>query len=137
MTTLARLIAFLLALAELACSFLPWVGSTNAWDLALRSLVSPGRTTGSSFATSIGLGVAVAAGVVVLGSLLNSRALVILGGLVTVGLPAIWILSNAISGSTGIAMSRIQVGAYGCAVLGFVILTLAAVATDTRVPTAR
>jgi hypothetical protein len=137
MTTLARLIAFLLSLAVLACSFLPWVGTANAWDLPLRSLVSPGRGTGSALVTSIGLGLTVAAVILLLGSLLNSRALIILGGLVTVALPSIWILSNAVARSTGIPMSRIQVGAYGAVVMGFVALVLAAVATDTRLPTAR
>jgi len=137
MTTLARLIAFLLALAVVGCSFLPWVGSTNAWDLALRSVVSPSHTTGSAAVTSIGFGLAIAAALLLLGALLNSRTLVILGGLVTVGLPATWILSNAISGTNGVPLSRIQVGAYGEVVLGFVALTLAAVASDTRVPTTR
>jgi len=137
MTTLARLIAFLLSLAVVACSFLPWVGTANAWDLPLRSLVSPGRSTGSSIATSIGLGLAVSAAIVLLGSLLNSRALIILGGLVTVALPSIWILSNAVARSTGIPMSQIQIGAYGSVVMGFVVLVLAAVATDTRLPSAR
>ena len=137
MTTLARLIAFLLSLAVVACSVLPWVGTANAWDLTLRSLVSPGRSTGSSILTSIGFGLAVSATVVLLGSLLNSRALIILGGLITVALPSIWILSNAVARSTGIPMSQIQIGAYGSVVMGFVVLVLAAVATDNRLPTVR
>jgi len=137
MTTLARLIAFLLSLAVVACSVLPWVETANAWDLPLRSLVSPARTTGSSMVASIGLGLAIAAAILLLGSLVNSRALVILGGLVTVALPSIWILSNAVARSTGVPLNLIQVGAYGSVVMGFVALVLAAVATDTRLPSAR
>lgn len=138
MTTFARLVSLLLGLAVAACAFLPWVVSVNAWHLHLRSLVSPGKNDGVVIATSIGLAVTVAAGLVVLGALLNSRTLVIIGGLLSVAIPAIWILSNAISGPDGgVPLAQIQFGAYGAAVAGFMTLILAAVATDTRVPTAR
>ena len=138
MTTFARLVSLLLGLAVAACAFLPWVLSVNAWHLHVRSLVSPGRNDGVVIATSIGLAVTIAAAVVVVGAVLNSRTLVIIGGLVSVAIPAIWILSNAISGGNGgVPMTQVQFGAYGAAVAGFMTLILAAVATDTRVPTAR
>ena len=138
MTTFARLVSVLLGLAVAACAWLPWVVSTNAWHLHVRSLLSPGQNDGVVLATSLGLALTVAAGLVVLGALLNSRTLVIIGGLLSVAIPAIWILSNAISGSKGgIPLAQIQFGAYGAAVAGFMTLILAAVATDTRVPTTR
>jgi hypothetical protein len=138
MTTFARLVSLLLGLAVAACAYLPWVLSTNAWHLHIRSLVSPGKNDGVVLATSIGLALTIAAVVVVLGAVLNSRTLVIIGGLLSVAVPAIWILSNAISGPEGgVPLAQIQFGAYGAAVAGFMTLILAAVATDTRVPTAR
>ena len=138
MTTFSRLVAALLGLAVAASAWLPWTRAADAWHLHLRSLLSPGTTTAVSWSTSIGLALSVAAAVIVLGALFNSRTLVIVGGLLSVAFPTIWILSNAISsGSGGIPMTQIQVGAYGAAVLGFMTLILAAVARDTRVPTAR
>ena len=138
MTTFARLIAALLGLAVAACAWLPWTRVGDAWHLHARTLVSPGSSSGVGYASSIGLLISVAAAVVVLGALLNSRTLVIIGGLMTVAFPTIWILSNAVSNRDGgIPMAQIQFGAYGAAVLGFMILILAAVARDTRVPTAR
>jgi len=138
MTTFARLIAFLLGLAVAACPWLPWIRSVDGWHLHLRTMLSPGTTFDVSWNTSLGLAVTVAAVVIVLGSLLDSRMLVIVGGLLAVAFPTIWILSNAIStGSGGVPMTQIRIGAYGAAALGFMTLILAAVARDSRTPTAR
>ena len=138
MTTFSRLLAALLGLAVAATAWLPWTRVSDAWHLHLRSMLSPGYSSGVAWTTSIGLAVSVAAAVIVMGSLFNSRTLVIVGSLMSVAFPTIWILSNAISGGNGgIPMTQIQFGAYGAAVLGFMTLILAAVARDTRVPTAR
>jgi hypothetical protein len=138
MTTFSRLIALLLGIGVAVSSWLPWVRSLDAWHLHLRTLLSPGSNDAVTVATSLGLAVTIAAALIVLGSLVNSRTLVIVGGLLSVAFPTIWILSNAIStGSGGAPMTQIQFGAYGAAVLGFMTLILAAVARDTRVPTAR
>ena len=138
MTTFSRLIAALLGLAVAACAWLPWTRTADSWHLHLRSLLHPGSNSGVGYLTSIGLVLSVAAAVIVLGSLFNSRTLVIIGGMLSVAFPTIWILSNAISGGGGgIPVAQIQFGAYGAAVLGFMTLILAAVARDTRVPTAR
>jgi fucose permease len=138
MTTFSRLIAFLLGLAVAACAWLPWVRSVDGWHLHLRTLLSPGKNEAVTWVASLGLAVTIAAVVILLGSVLNSRTLVIIGGLLSVAFPTIWILSNAISQSSGgVAMTQIQFGAYGAAVLGFMTLILAAVARDTRIPTTR
>ena len=138
MTTPARLIASLLGLAVAACTFLPWVADLGAWHLHVRTLLTPGSNLGVSSVASIGLVVAVAGALVLLGALANSRVPLILGGLVAVGVPAIWILSNAVShASKAIVVSQIQVGAYGAAALGLMTLILAAVATDGRAPSTR
>jgi hypothetical protein len=138
MTTFSRLIAALLGLAVAACAWLPWTRAADSWHLQLRSLLDPGSNSGGGYLTSIGLVVSVAGAVILLGALVNSRTLVITGGLLSVAFPTIWILSNAVSGASGgIPMTQIQFGAYGAAVLGFMTLILAAVARDTRVPTAR
>lgn len=136
MTTFARLIAFLLGLAGAGCAFLPWVADVDAWHLSLSSLLNPGRAHGGAAIVSIGLAVCAAAAVVVLGALLGSRTLVIVGGLVAVAVPAIWVLGNAVA-TGGVPMSQIQFGAYGAAAAGLMTLVLAAVAADTRVPTTR
>jgi fucose permease len=137
-TTFSRFIATLLGLAVAACAWLPWTRSVDAWHLHLLSLVSPGTNEAVTLASSIGIAVCVSAAVIVLGAVFNSRTLVIIGGLLSVAFPTIWILSNAISPHDGgIPMTQIQFGAYGAAVLGFMTLILAAVARDTRVPTAR
>jgi hypothetical protein len=138
MTTFSRLIAFLLGLAVAACAWLPWMRAIDGWHVALATMLHPGKNDGAAWNTSLGVAVVVAAVVIVLGSVFNSRTLVIVGGLLAVAFPTIWILSNAIStGSGGVPMTQIQFGAYGAAVLGFLTLILAAVARDTRTPTAR
>jgi hypothetical protein len=138
MTTFARLLASLLGLAVAACAWLPWAVDLNAWHLTLRSLIFPARAEGVSYTTSIGTAVSVAALLVLLGALLNSRALVIIGALLSVAFSTIWIFGNAVAApDVAIPMTQIQIGAYGAAALGFMILILAAVARDTRVPTAR
>jgi hypothetical protein len=137
-TTSARLVAALLGAGVAACAFLPWVGALAAWHLHLRTLISPGDNVGVGYLSSIGVLVTAAAGLVLLGALLNSRALVIVGGLGAVAVPTIWILANAVPPSDrAVPTSQIQIGAYGAAALGFMTLILAAVAGDHRVPTLR
>ncbi len=138
MSTFSRLLALLIGLAVAGCAFLPWVGGLSAWNLHLRSLLSAGDNLGVGVATSVGLAVCVAAGLIAAGCLLNSRAILIVGGLAAVAVPTIWILVNAISRSTtAVPLSRIEIGAYGAAIGGFMILILSAVALDTRTPTLR
>ena len=91
-----------------------------------------------TWVASLGLPVLVAGALVVLGSVGNGRTLVIVGGLAAVALPTAWILVNAISrGGAAVPISQIQIGAYGCAIAGFMTLILAAIAIDTRVPSVR
>ncbi len=138
MTGLARLVAALIGLAVAACAFLPWVNERTAWALHLRSLFNVGDNDGVVPVTSLGAAVCLAALLVLLGALFNARSLVIIGGLLAVALPAVWIFGNAVSHGTGaVSLARIQIGAYGAAVGGFMALILAAVATDTSVPTTR
>jgi hypothetical protein len=138
MTAFARIVAALIGLAVAACAFLPWVNERTAWGLHLRSLFSVGANDGVTQVTSIGAAVCLAGGLVLLGALFNSRTLVIIGGLLAVAFPAIWIFGNAVShGPLAVPLTRIQIGAYGAAVGGFMALILAAVAADTKVPTTR
>jgi hypothetical protein len=138
MTALARTVAALIGLAVAACAFLPWVNQRTAWDLHLRSLIDVGANDGVTPVTSVGAAVCLAAALVLLGALVNARALVIVGGLLAVAFPSIWIFGNAVSHSTlAVSLIRIQIGAYAAAVCGFMALILAAVATDTNVPTTR
>ena len=139
MSSFARAVAFLLGLAIAACAFLPWTPGSTGVGVPLGSLITPGTSSdGITWVVSIGLPIVVAGIVVVLGSVLNARSLVIIGGLVAVAVPTAWILVNAISGgSTALPVSQIRIGAYGAAIAGFMTLILAAVAIDTRVPSAR
>jgi hypothetical protein len=138
MTGLARLVAALIGLAVAACAFLPWVNERTAWALHVRSLFDVGNNEGVTPVRSVGAALCVAALLVLLGALFNARSLVIIGGLLAVALPSIWIFGNAVShGAGAVSLTRIQIGAYGAAVGGFMALILAAVATDTSVPTTR
>ena len=138
MSAFARIVATLIGLAVAACAFLPWFNGRSAWYLHLRSMFSVGNNDGVSPAVSIGAAVCFSALLILLGALFNARALVIVGGLLAVAFPAIWIFGNAVtSAPVGIPLSRIQIGAYGAAVGGFMTLILAAVAHDTNVPTTR
>lgn len=139
MTSFARVIAGLLALAIGACAFLPWTPGGTALEIPLRSLLGPGTGSGAvSWALSLALPVVVSAGIVLVGAVGNSRTLVIIGGLAAVAIPTAWILVNAISSSdSAVAIRQIQIGAYGAAIAGFMVLILAAVAVDTRVPSVR
>ncbi len=139
MTSFARVIAGLLALAIGACAFLPWTPGGTAGDIPLRTLLGPDSGSGSvSWALSMALPVVVSAGIVMVGAVGNSRTLVIIGGLTAVAVPTAWILVNAISGSdAAIAVRAVQIGAYGAAIAGFMVLILAAMAIDTRVPSVR
>ncbi len=139
MSSFARGVAFLLGLAIVGCAFLPWTSGSTAMGVPLHGLLSPGeRTDAFTWVASLGLPVLVAGALVVLGSVGNGRTLVIVGGLAAVALPTAWILVNAISrGGAAVPISQIQIGAYGCAIAGFMTLILAAIAIDTRVPSVR
>jgi hypothetical protein len=139
MSSFARAVAFLLGLAIGACAFLPWTPLFTGIEVPLSSLLDPSRSAaGAPILTSMGLPVIVAGALVALSALVNSRALLIVGGLAAVAFPTAWILVNAISSGAGaVSVSQIQIGAYGAAIAGFMALILAAVAVDTRVPSVR
>jgi hypothetical protein len=138
-SSFARVVAALLALAVGACAFLPWTPGATGIELPLGSLLSPGeRAVSGPTAVSVGGLVVVAALLVLVGAVANGRALVIVGGLVAVAVPTAWILVNAISTSRGaVPVSVIKIGAYGAAIAGLMTLILAAVAVDTRHPSLR
>ena len=138
MSTFARSLAALLALAIIACAFLPWVGASPAGEIALRSLIATNETSLAHFGLSLAVPVLVAAGLVIVGAVVNSRTLIIIGGLLAVAVPSAWILLNALTRSTtAVSISQIQFGAYGVVVAGFLLLILCAVAVDIRTPSAR
>ncbi|HET7901819.1 MAG TPA: hypothetical protein VFL59_11580 [Candidatus Nanopelagicales bacterium] len=138
MSAFARVVAALIGLAVAASAFLPWAGDTSAWHLHVRSIFSVGEPDGATLATSMGTVVAAAGLLIALGALVNGRPLVIIGALLAVAVPAIWIFGNAVSSSAGaVPIARIQIGAFASAVGGFMALILAAVARDTRTPTLR
>jgi len=130
MTGLARSVGVLIALAVGACTFLPWALDNDAWQLALRSITSAGVHTSSSALASMGTPIAVCATLVLLAALVNSRALLIIGSLLVIALPVIWILVNAIDSAHGLHLAAIQMGAYATVVAGFIALLLAALATN-------
>lgn len=132
MKSLARVVALLLALAIAGTQFLPWVGNLAAVDIPWRSVLSPGTATADGWIASLGLPITVVAGVAVLGALANTRALVVIGGLLAVAVPMAWIVINALDQTGGVPMSTIRFGAYAAVGLGFVLLVLAAVAADAR-----
>lgn len=139
MSTFARVVAFLLGLAIAGCAWLPWTPTFLGLDVPLSTLLSPGSPAdGVSWALTLGMAVLVSGGLVALGAIANSRALVVIGGLGAVAFPTAWILVNAISSGPGtIAITQVKIGAYGAAIGGFMTLILAAVAVDTRVPSVR
>jgi hypothetical protein len=139
MSSLARLVATLLALAVGACAFLPWTPNRSGMQIPLGTLLNPGdRDSASSWVASVGFVLLVGAGLTLLGVIANSRPFVIAGGLVTIAIPTTWILVNVISRNDGaVPVSLIQFGVYGAAIGGFMILILAAVAVDVRTPTVR
>ena len=139
MSAFARAVAALIGLAVVGCAFLPWVlTSVTAFDLHLRSIVQIGESGGATPLTSIGTAVVGAGLLILLGAILNARMAVIVGALVAVGVPAVWIFANAVSGAPGaVAVTRVQIGAFATAACGFFALILAAVARDTSTPTLR
>jgi hypothetical protein len=138
MTSFARFVAVLLAVVVAACAFLPWVGASTAAQLHVKSLIATNETSLTTFGLSLAVPVMVSAGIVVVGALVNSRVLVIIGGLCAVAVPTAWILVNALtSGPASVALSQVRAGAYAAAIAGFMILILAAVAVDIRDPSAR
>jgi hypothetical protein len=60
--------------------------------------------------------------------------MLIVGALLALLVSATWILVRVLE---GVAVARIGPGAYGAVVCALMALILAAVATDTRVPTVR
>jgi hypothetical protein len=137
MKSFARLVAALLALAVAGCQFLPWANSTPGTDVPWRSLITPGTVGTTGWVSSMALPVTIAAGVALFGAISGARALVVIGGLLSVAVPTAWILVNALDGKNGVPLSVIGFGAYGAALAGFLLLVLAAVASDSRVQNLR
>lgn len=138
MSTFARAVAALIGVAVAACAFLPWVGDATAWSLHLRSMFSIGQGEGATPWTSVGTAVVAAGVLILLGAILNGRMLLIVGALLAVAIPCIWIFGNAVSSVPGaIPIARVQIGAFGAAIGGFMALILAAVARDTSTPSVR
>ncbi len=132
MKSFARVVAALLALAVAGCQFLPWANGVQGTDVPWKSILSPGTVGATGWITSMGLPITVAAGVALLGALSGARALVVIGGLLSVAVPTAWILINALDGAKGVPLAAIGFGAYGAALAGFLLLVLAAVAADSR-----
>lgn len=132
MKSFARIVALLLAAAVAGCQFLPWVGELAAIDIPWRSVLSPGTVTADGWIASLGLPLTVVAGIAALGSLVNSRAMIVVGGLLAVAVPMAWIVINALDSTGGVPLSAVRYGAYAAALCGFLLLMLAAVAADAR-----
>jgi hypothetical protein len=137
MTTLSRLVALLIGVAIGACQFLPWSGSATAMQIPLRSLVSPGQPITTSWIASMAVPLTVASLLAVLGALWASRTLLVIAGLTAIAFPSAWILVNVLSDEAGLDIAAVGMGAYGAAVAGFLLLVLAAVASDTKAPSLR
>lgn len=132
MKSLARVIALLLAVALGGSQFLPWVGDRAAIEIPWRSVLSPGTVVADGWIASLGLPITVLAVLAAIGALVNSRAVVVIAGLLAVAVPLAWILINAIDDKGGVPISAIRYGAYVAAASGFLLLLLAAVAADAR-----
>lgn len=131
MTGFARAVLALLAAALGACTFLPWVGGVSAWSLDIRSMFAVPAASGVQPWTSIGGLVAVAALLVLVGAALGSRAAVIIGSLLAIAVPSVWVFGNAVSDANGaVTLARVQIGAFATALLGFLTLVLVAAARD-------
>ena len=134
MTGLARGLVLLIALALGACAFLPWFGDVTAMNLPIGSLLDPLANSGGQAVTSVGALVLVAAVIILAAAIAAARVLLIAGALFGLLVSATWILVRVLE---GVAVARIGPGAYGAVVCALMALILAAVATDTRVPTVR
>jgi hypothetical protein len=134
MTALSRVLVLLIAAALGACAFLPWFADVTALRLPLGSLLDPAANSGGQAVTSIGAVVLVAAVIVLFAAIASSRVMLIVGALLALLVSATWILVRVLE---GVAVARIGPGAYGAVVCALMALILAAVATDTRVPTVR
>ena len=138
MSAFARAVAALIGIVVGAAAFLPWVADVSAWNLHLRSLFSVGEGDAATTWTSLGTAVAVSGLLILLGAVFNARMLVIVGALLAVAIPAIWIFGNAVSHAEGaIPIARVQIGAFATAAGGFMALILAAVARDASTPSLR
>ena len=139
MSALARFVSLLLGAVVIACAWLPWAGGNRGLDIPIKTLWDP--SVGGSLSNwyqSMGLLMLIAGGLLVLGAITGSRVLVIVGGLLAAGGGIAWILANAISSDTvAVKITNVQVGAYAAIAAGIMALIIAAVATDTKVPTAR
>ena len=130
MTGLARIVAFLFGIALVACTFGQWVGPFNAWELAIRGLWRPGVSSGDISLASIGALVCVGALLMWICAATGNRATLMIGALITLAIPAIWLLVNAIDRVHGVAISSIEPAAYGAALIGFFALMLSLLSTD-------
>lgn len=132
MKSMARVIALLLAVVLGGSQFLPWVGDRPAVDIPWRSVLNPGTVIADGWIASLGLPITVVAGLAMIGAIANSRALVVISGLLAVAVPMAWIVINAIDTTGGVPISAIRYGAYVAAGAGFLLLLLASIASDAR-----
>ena len=70
-----------------------------------------------------------------LGAIVNSRVLIVIGGLAAVGFPAAWLLVAMLGGD--VVMTSVGAGLYGALAIGLVALVLSAAAVDVRAPSVR
>lgn len=140
MTSLARIAAVLIGLALAGCVWLSWAGANTALAIPYKTLWEPGSASDlvPAWYSTLALLVWVAGGLIALGGLLGSRAILIVGALIGAGSAVTWVLANAASSSAAaVTVPNIRLGAYAAIGLGLVALLLAALARDTAVPTLR
>jgi hypothetical protein len=140
MTSLARFVALLFGAALVACTWAPWAGANRAFAIPFKTLWDPSAAamTLTSYLFTVAFALWLAGAVVIVGAILGSRAMVVIGALLAVATSTAWVLSNAISSApAAVAMTNVRVGAYTAIVVGLATLLLAALSRDTAVPTAR
>jgi hypothetical protein len=137
MRTFSRVIAFLLAIALVGCTYLPWVGTVSVHQIAFSTLISPGNARPGTWWTSLAIGLLGAALLMLLASLFGSRMLLVIGGLLAVGLPTAWLLVNILTDRGEVLVSNVRAGAWGSIAVGLIALLVSAVAADVKDPHVR
>jgi hypothetical protein len=132
MKSMARILVLLLAAALGGSQFLPWVGDRAAIDIPWRSVLSPGTVVADGWIASLGLPITVLAVLAAIGAVVNSRAVVVIAGLLAVAVPFAWVMINALDSKGGVPISAIRYGTYVAAGCGFLMLLVAAIASDAR-----
>jgi hypothetical protein len=135
MRTFPRLVILLLAVALFGTTFLPWIGQLTSREVAFGSLVSPGSEAPDRWVASMAVSITAAALLMLLGAIVNSRVLIVIGGLAAVGFPAAWLLVAMLGGD--VVMTSVGAGLYGALAIGLVALVLSAAAVDVRAPSVR